>query len=118
MAVRWFLARIFTLTSPKGMVSHTTTFDRIDWEAWTYTDEDGVAHAVKFPAARYPFPKSFAYNETQPPYTVALVRAEVPDGIEPVAADRVRELTTAANWRTLATQYPALIARFTDQPTG
>lgn len=118
MTVRWFVARVFTLTSPAGAVRYTTTLDRIEWEAWTYTDEDGVAHAVKFPVDRYPFPKSYAYNEAAPPYTVALCRCEVPDGVTIQTPDMVREVVTAANWRRLATDYPSLVGRFSDQPTG
>ena len=128
MAVAWYGAKVWLLTSPDGSerIIATKPTHSWTWEMWTVDKRDGTT--AKVPQRLQPkyagVPISAAYDkeydgeneETIP--TVALLRVEYPDGTEPPLelTDVISLLNTQAKWETAMTQYPTLKYKFADQP--
>jgi len=128
MAIAWYGAKVWLLTSPDGSerIIATKPTHSWTWEMWTVDKRDGTT--VQVPQRLQPkyagVPISAAYdkeydgeNENTIP-TVALLRVEHPDGTEPPLelTDVIALLNTQAKWETAMTQYPTLKYKFADQP--
>ena len=114
--VRFFTAPIIRFLRPDGTESRTTAFDRPTFESWTYVDEFGAQKPYEVPVPVYTFPRSYAYVESDGEPVLALVRCEVPAGVEVAAGDFVEEVTDPAAFSALVASEPTLAARFTDSP--
>jgi hypothetical protein len=116
VSVRFFTAPVIRFLRPDGTESRTTAFDRPVFETWTYVDENGTERPYDVPVPVYSFPRSYAYVESDGEPVLALVRCEVPDGVEVAAGDFVEEVTSPEAFASLIAAEPALAARFEDSP--
>lgn len=129
MAVAWYGAKVWKMTSPDGLttVIGTKPTHLWTWEMWTVTKDDSTTTQVpqKLRPKYAEYPMSLAYDKeyiegdesTFP--TVALIRVEYPDADSAPpfeAADYTSLLNTQAKWTTAMNAYPTLKYRFPDQP--
>lgn len=108
----WYLIKPIKFIYKDGHERNSIALEKYITENVRRIDENGIETVVPMSHRKYQFSSSIAYNEDNPPYTLALVRT---DGVLEVG-DYVKKLETKEDFDKMKQVYPKLAGRFIDQP--